>query len=75
MNVDEVKVADVMTTEIIATGPAQSVIDAHHLMKRHHIRHLPVLDDDAKLLGVISIRDLLIDHIEDLRRYLALAEG
>jgi CBS-domain-containing membrane protein len=44
-------------------------------MKRHHIRHLPVLDDEAKLLGVISIRDLLIDHIEDLRRYLALAEG
>lgn len=75
MNVDDVKVSEVMTTDIIATGPSQSVIEAHHLMKRHHIRHLPVLDDDANLVGVLSIRDLLLDHMEDLRRYLALSEG
>ena len=75
LDVDTVRVSDVMTTEIISTGTEQSVIDAHHLMKRHHIRHLPVLDDAGKLQGVLSIRDLLVDHLEDMRRYIALAEG
>src|SRR5947207_8572491 len=30
---------------------------ARHLMNRHHIRHLPVIDDYS-LIGVISIRDI-----------------
>jgi CBS domain-containing protein len=28
-----------------------------HLMKRHHIRHLPVIDNYS-LIGVISMRDI-----------------
>ena len=28
-----------------------------HLMNKHHIRHLPVIDDYS-LIGVISIRDI-----------------
>jgi len=31
--------------------------DVRHLMNRHHIRHLPVIDDHS-LCGVISIRDI-----------------
>jgi CBS domain-containing protein len=30
---------------------------ARHLMNKHHIRHLPVIDDYT-LIGVISIRDI-----------------
>jgi CBS domain-containing protein len=31
--------------------------EVRHLMNRHHIRHLPVIDDHS-LCGVISIRDI-----------------
>jgi acetoin utilization protein AcuB len=27
-------------------------------MKKHHIRHLPVVDDDGKLIGIVSDREL-----------------
>ncbi len=75
LDVDQVKVGDVMTREVIAAQEEQSVLDAHLLMKRHHIRHLPVLDAEGHLVGVLSIRDLLIDEMADLRRYIALVEG
>jgi len=74
-NVDEVKVKDVMTKEVVVAQEGQSVLDAHLLMKRHHIRHLPVLDAQGELAGVISIRDLLIEEMADLRRYIALVDG
>ena len=75
LDVDQVLVHDVMTREVIAAQEEQSVLDAHLLMKRHHIRHLPVLDAEGHLVGVLSIRDLLIDEMADLRRYIALVEG
>jgi CBS domain-containing protein len=74
-NVDEIVVGDVMTREVVVAQENQSVLDAHLLMKRHHIRHLPVLDSESLLVGVLSIRDLLIDEMADLRRYIALVDG
>jgi CBS domain-containing protein len=73
--VDETKVGEVMTREVVVAQQEQTVLDAHMLMKRHHIRHLPVLDAQGLLVGVLSIRDLLIDEMADLRRYIALVEG
>jgi CBS domain-containing protein len=73
--VDETKVRDVMTREVVVAQQEQTALDAHMLMKRHHIRHLPVLDAEGLLVGVLSIRDLLIDEMADLRRYIALVEG
>jgi acetoin utilization protein AcuB len=31
---------------------------AHLLMREHHIRHLPVLDEDGQLVGIVTERDL-----------------
>lgn len=32
--------------------------DAHMLMHQHHIRHLPVLDKNGELVGIVTDRDL-----------------
>lgn len=37
---------------------------AHALMRDHHVRHLPVLDELGQLVGVVSERDL--DRAESL---------
>lgn len=51
------KVTDYMTSKVITIGPNAGVREAFFVMKAHHIRHLPVVED-GKLLGIISDREL-----------------
>ncbi len=49
-----------------AVGPEHSMSAAHRLMRRHDIRHLPVLDE-GKLVGVVSQRDLyFLESLDDV---------
>lgn len=52
------RVADVMTTRVICCTPATTVEDARALMKTRRIRHLPILDAEGDVVGVVSIGDL-----------------
>lgn len=47
-----------MTRKVITARPDTSVIDARDLMKKHKIRHLPVVEDDNLLVGIITDRDV-----------------
>ena len=48
-----------MTSPAITIGPDATIPAAARLMNTHHIRRLPVVDKDRKLIGVVSRRDLL----------------
>ena len=54
----QVKVRDVMTARVIYCTPDTDIEDASRILKDARIRHLPVLDGDGKLIGIISIGDL-----------------
>lgn len=55
-----------MTTSPHSIGQEQPLAQAHKLMQKHHIRHLPVLHG-GKLVGVLSDRDLhLIETLRDV---------
>src|ERR1700710_2987068 len=43
--------------QLVSCSSADTLEHVRHLMNRHHIRHLPVIDDYS-LIGVISIRDI-----------------
>ena len=47
-----------MTSEVLCCQPHTSIEEARAVMKNRRVRHLPVLDDDGQLHGVISIGDL-----------------
>ena len=47
-----------MTHKVIAVRPETSIIDARDLMLKHRIRHLPVVEDDDFLVGIITDRDV-----------------
>jgi len=51
-------VGDVMTVEVACCTPDTSLEEARGAMKNRRIRHLPVVDAEDRLLGVISIGDL-----------------
>ena len=55
---DSVAVADVMTTEIAYCTPDTPIDDARNTFKQYRIRHLPVVDPDGEVRGLISIGDL-----------------
>jgi acetoin utilization protein AcuB len=51
-------VGDVMTKEVEVINVDDSLVYATERMKAKRIRHLPVLDDEGDLVGVLSDRDI-----------------
>ena len=52
------QVGEVMTTELVCCTPETTIAEARGAMKNRRVRHLPLVDDDHRLLGLISIGDL-----------------
>jgi len=52
------RVADLMTTEVATLGANDSLAIADDVMRLGRIRHLPVVDDDGSVIGIVSQRDL-----------------
>jgi len=55
----DVQISDVMTTKVIYVTPENTVDECMSLMTEKRIRHLPVIDADDKIVGVISSGDLV----------------
>lgn len=51
-------VRDYMTSNPISVTPGASIEEATQNMLEHGFRHLPVVDEDQRLVGMVSIRDL-----------------
>lgn len=49
---------NVMTKNIIKVKTDMLMEDAFDVMKQHNIRHLPVVDQTGKLVGILSDRDI-----------------
>ena len=66
----EIPVREVMTTPVematLDTTPGQALAT----MIEYHYRHLPIVDDDGRLLGMLSIRDVLQARVDTLTRQL-----
>lgn len=47
-----------MTKKVMTVSKETSVLEASELMKKNSIRHLPVVDADNTLLGIVTDRDI-----------------
>ena len=54
-----VSLRDVMTTDVVTIGPDTRLKDAAEIMFQKWFRHLPVVTEDGRVVGIISLRDLL----------------
>ncbi|WP_062226371.1 CBS domain-containing protein [Aureimonas frigidaquae] len=61
------RVAQVMTTKVVTAREDMTVDQLMDLMTRGRFRHLPVCEDE-RLVGVISIGDVVKRRIEDVER-------
>lgn len=55
---DPVPVKEWMTEPVVTIGADASVRQAAELMKTRQIRHLPVVESDGRLIGIVTDRDL-----------------
>ena len=56
---DQTSIADVMTRDLQTISPEASPEEALQRMNEGKFRHMPVVDDAGKVLGVVSQRDLV----------------
>jgi CBS domain-containing protein len=72
----ELVVGDLMTIEPIVIGPDARIEEAERMLEANEVTGLPVVDGDARLVGVISQTDLLRGsgdlHSAVRRRYTGL---
>lgn len=57
-NPEETRVDEVMTEDVVCCSPETTAEEARTAMRERRIRHLPVAEDDNRLVGLISIGDL-----------------
>ena len=55
---DTTPVLRVMTRDPETVSPDQDALDALNRMNDRGFRHLPVVDGDSRVVGIVSIRDL-----------------
>ncbi len=62
------RVREVMSSPALSVGLKSTVDEAAAMMRKHHIRHLVVLDANDKLVGMLALRYLLYDLMDDMER-------
>jgi CBS domain-containing protein len=69
---DQLRVADQMSADLVTGSPCDSVEDTMGLLTERRIRHLPILED-GELVGLVSIGDIVKaqhDHLTMENHYL-----
>lgn len=64
-------VKDIMKREVITLTPEATVLESIQLLQKHRIRHIPVINEEKRVIGIISDRDIrdaspsiLVDEIK-----------
>lgn len=58
MNASELKISDIMSHDVVTVERNDTLAKADAVMKEKSIRHLPVLDSDGLLCGILTQRDI-----------------
>jgi CBS domain-containing protein len=58
----DVRVSEVMTRDVVCCRPNTELDEVSRIMRDRRIRHVPVCDEDGRLLGMVSIGDVNAFH-------------
>jgi CBS domain-containing protein len=59
-NPKETVISEIMTSPLITVHPELTIFECAKIMSQHHIHHMPVVDDDENVIGMISATDFLV---------------
>jgi CBS domain-containing protein len=66
----KVLIEEVMTSPVLTIPKRTTGDEARRIMVEQHIRHLPIVDDNGRIFGIVSMRDLLQQKVSDLEEQL-----
>jgi CBS domain-containing protein len=62
----EMQVRDIMTVEVHTCTPDSTVAELMKMMTELRIRHVPVVDETGNLLSIVSIGDVVKNHVSEI---------
>jgi CBS domain-containing protein len=60
-------ISGIMTREVITCRPSDAINDIMAQMTERRIRHFPVVDDDNRLMALVSIGDVVKHRIDEIK--------
>jgi len=70
-----VLVEEVMKTEVITLPPTATISEALRLLQKHHLHHIPIVDNEMQIIGIVSdgdVRDASPSVFDDHTEHQAL---
>jgi CBS domain-containing protein len=69
------KIGEIMQTPVVTISEDKDIIDVTKLISTHAIRRLPVVAADGKLVGMISLDDVLILLGQEMQNIASALKG
>jgi acetoin utilization protein AcuB len=66
----QVLVSEIMNPYVITVSPYDTLARAHELLVKNRIRRLPVVDGSKKLIGILTLKDIIEAKPSDLKHTL-----
>lgn len=62
LDLADTRVAQIMSAKLVIAAAAEDTSDAVDRMRLHGVRRLPVVDHDGRLMGIVTLDDMLTLH-------------
>jgi CBS domain-containing protein len=62
LDLTKTRVAQIMSARLVIAAAAEDTSDAMDRMRLHGVRRLPVVDHDGRLMGIVTLDDMLTLH-------------
>jgi CBS domain-containing protein len=63
-SLDQILVNSVMAKHVVSAHPDQKLGEVERMMVEHQVRRIPVVDEDNRPVGVLSLNDLALESVE-----------
>ncbi|MDD9945416.1 MAG: CBS domain-containing protein [Myxococcales bacterium] len=68
LDAQAIKVTDIMETRLVTIGARQSLREAAELLVEQGFHSLPVVDDDGRLIGIVTSTDVINAYLGRIRK-------
>jgi acetoin utilization protein AcuB len=68
-------ISDVMNPYVVTVTPYATLAEAYETLQKNQIRRLPVVDEGKKLVGIITLKDILEAKPSDIKHTLPLEDA